>query len=123
MLADQQRSSDRHTETYFEMDTIPYYDMNNHTREYVALGELDGQQWLPYMQVDRSWFWKEYKLFNVVQKTLIALVKGKASNLLSRSATISLSRKIQLPVFIHFNRSCGNMLETSQILLILTKWF
>jgi hypothetical protein len=54
MLADQQRSSDRHTEAYFEMDTIPYYDMNNHTRDYLALEELDGQQWLPYMQVNNS---------------------------------------------------------------------
>jgi hypothetical protein len=53
MLADQQRNSDRHTETYFEMDSIPYYEMSNHTREYAALAEIDGQQWLPYMQVNR----------------------------------------------------------------------
>jgi len=65
MLADQQRSSDRHTETYFEMDTIPYYDMNNHTRDYLALGELDGQQWLPYMQVNSFEFWKECLIYLV----------------------------------------------------------
>jgi hypothetical protein len=65
MLADQHRGSDRHTETYFEMDSIPYYDMNNHTRDYLALGELDGQQWLPYMQVNNSELWKKYHIYLV----------------------------------------------------------
>ena len=60
MLADQQRISDRHAETYFEMDAIPYYDMNNLTREYAALAEIEGQQWLPYMQVNSFQFWKEF---------------------------------------------------------------
>jgi hypothetical protein len=44
------------TETYLDIDTIPYHQMTNHMNlpgsgDYSVLAEIEGQQWLPCMQV------------------------------------------------------------------------
>jgi hypothetical protein len=45
-----------YTETYLDIDTFPYHQLNGHmnlpgTRDYAVVAEIDGQQWLPYVQV------------------------------------------------------------------------
>ncbi|XP_033608049.1 uncharacterized protein LOC117282450 [Cryptotermes secundus] len=47
------------TDSYLDVDTNPYHQSTNHVNtprngDYVVLTEMDGQQWLPYVQMPQS---------------------------------------------------------------------